>query len=65
MLQPSDPPRPIEILIGTTWIAANAHADRHDRHGAWTLVSYQHGRTTTLAWTLNSRIRPPRKPRQP
>jgi hypothetical protein len=54
-------PKPIEILIGGTWLSATAHTDRHDRAGAWTLVSYRNGRTTTLAWILNSRTRPPRQ----
>jgi len=60
MIERSNPfPRPVEIMIGTTWVPATAHADRHDQTGAWTLASYRHGRTTTLAWILNSRIRPP------
>jgi hypothetical protein len=62
LLGPAEFPRPVEILVGTTWIPATAHADRRDSAGAWILASYRNGRTTTLAWILNSHIRPPRSP---
>jgi hypothetical protein len=63
MRERSDP-KPVEILVGKTWVPATAHAERRRATGAWTLASYRHGRTTTLAWTLNQHIRPPRQPGQ-
>ena len=56
--------RPVELLLRDTWIPATAYAERHDRTGAWLLISYQHNRTTTLAWAHNTHIRHPREPRQ-
>ena len=62
MRERSDPsPKHVEILIGNTLLTATAHAERRNNTGAWTLVSYRHGRTTTLDWTFNPRIRPPLK----
>jgi hypothetical protein len=63
--RPDPSPRPVEILIGNSWVPATAHAEHHDRRtGAWTLVSYSHDHAPTLAWTLTNHVRPPRKPRQ-
>ena len=62
--RPQHPLRPVELLLRDTWIPATAYAEQRDHTGSWLLISYQHDRTTTLAWTLNTHIRPPRKPRQ-
>ncbi|HEU0287448.1 MAG TPA: hypothetical protein VFR22_10425 [Nocardioidaceae bacterium] len=62
--RPELPPRPVELLLRDTWIPATAYAERHDHTGSWLLISYQHDRTTTFAWTLNTHIRHPREPRQ-